>query len=185
MTMKMERREVIKRLLFLLPVFLVTIGVFVFQDKLKQLEGWGIPGIFVLSLLASSTVIVPVPGFILACTMAPIFPPFWVAIASGLGAGLGEITGYVAGFSGQIVLEGNPRYFRLVDWMKKYGVWAILFFAFIPNPAFDIAGITAGTLKMPVGKFLVFCITGKIVRMMLISYACFSGLAWIQKLLLR
>jgi len=37
------------------------------------------------------------------------FNPFWVAIASGAGAALGELSGYLVGFSGQPMLEQSER----------------------------------------------------------------------------
>lgn len=48
---------------------------------------------------------------------------------------------------------------------------AILVLAFIPNPLFDLAGISAGTLKMPVLPFLIFCTIGNILKMFLFAYA--------------
>ncbi len=55
--------------------------------------------------------------------------------------------------------------------MEKYGDITILVLAFIPNPLFDLAGISAGILKMPVWKFLLFCVIGKILKMMMFAYA--------------
>jgi membrane protein YqaA with SNARE-associated domain len=183
--MQPRTRQILKSLVILLPVIAISVSIFIFQDSLRRFEAWGIPGIFLLSILASSTVIVPVPGFVLACTMSPVFTPLWVALATGVGAGLGEITGYLAGYSGQVVLEGRPQYERLVAWMRRYGVWAVLLLAFIPNPAFDMAGITAGTLKMPLAKFVLFCTLGKTLRMGLIALTCASGIPWLQSLITR
>jgi membrane protein DedA with SNARE-associated domain len=55
--------------------------------------------------------------------------------------------------------------------MEKYGDITILVLAFIPNPLFDLAGMVAGILKMPVGKFLLYCVIGKILKMMMFAYA--------------
>lgn len=54
--------------------------------------------------------------------------------------------------------------------MRKYGDITILVLAFIPNPLFDMAGLIAGVLKMPVWKFLAYCIVGKILKMMVFAY---------------
>ncbi len=183
--MNNNRREVIKRLLLLLPVILITVIVFLLRDKIQYIGAYGYPGIFILSIIANSTVIVPVPGVILTSTMAAVFNPIGVAIAAGLGAALGEITGYMAGYSGQIVIEGRPRYLKLVEWMKKYGGWTILFLAFVPNPAFDMAGIVSGALKMPFKKFLLFCAIGKILKMLLFAYAGSTIFYWLEHLFRR
>jgi membrane protein YqaA with SNARE-associated domain len=183
--MKPARREVIKRLLLLLPVIIITVVVVIFRDKIQYFGAFGYPGIFILSVIANSTIIVPVPGVILTTTMAAVFNPFWVAVAAGLGAAFGEITGYMAGYSGQIVIEGRPRYVKLVEWMKKYGGWTVLFLAFTPNPAFDMAGIVSGALKMPLRKFLAWCAVGKILKMLLFAYAGSTIFYWLEHLFKR
>lgn len=180
--MKQDRREVIKRLLFLLPVIIITAIVYIYRDKIQYFGAFGYPGIFVLSFIANSTIIIPIPGVMLTSTMAAVFNPIGVAFAAGLGAALGEITGYLAGYSGQIVIEGRPRYVKLVEWMKKYGGWTVLFLAFIPNPAFDMAGIVAGALKMPIKRFLIWCAIGKIMKMLVFAYAGSTIFSWLEKL---
>ena len=170
------------RYLALIPVIGITVGVIVFRDKFQDLGAYGLPGIFLLSIVANATVIIPVPGVMLTSTMAAVFPPFWVAIAAGSGAALGEITGYLAGYTGQIAIENRARYARLVEWMKKYGPWAVLLLAFIPNPAFDMAGIVAGSLKMPLWRFLWYCWIGKVLKMLVFAYAGSSIFFWLERL---
>ena len=55
--------------------------------------------------------------------------------------------------------------------MEKYGELTTLVLAFIPNPLFDLAGLIAGLLKMPLWKFLLYCVIGKILKMMMFAYA--------------
>ena len=47
---------------------------------------------------------------------------------------------------------------------------AVLILAIIPNPAFDMVGIFAGALKMPLWRFLLWCWLGKIIKMMAFAY---------------
>ncbi|MBM3138399.1 MAG: VTT domain-containing protein, partial [Chloroflexi bacterium] len=96
---------------------------------------------------------------------------FWVAIAAGLGAALGEITGYLAGYSGQIIVEQAQWYKRLKYWMKRYGNATILIMAIVPNPFFDLAGMAAGMLKLPLPRFLLWCSIGKIIKMLIFAYS--------------
>jgi membrane protein DedA with SNARE-associated domain len=91
---------------------------------------------------------------------------------------LGELSGYLAGFSGQVVVERADRQGRLINWMKKYGGVTILVLAFIPNPAFDMAGMTAGALKMPVAQFLLWAWFGRVARMLLIAYGGEAIASW-------
>ena len=159
------------RVVVMLAVVALTIVLLIYRDQIQVLQAYGYPGIFLFSILANATVLVPIPGVIFTSAMGAVFNPFWVAIAAGAGAALGELSGYLAGFSGQAVVENAKRYDQVVHWMEKYGDITILVLAFIPNPLFDLAGMTAGILKMPVWKFLIYCVIGKVLKMMMFAYA--------------
>lgn len=158
------------RALILIGVIALTVYLVSIRDQVKQLGTYGYAGIFLVSILVNATIIIPVPGVLLASAMGAIFNPFWVAVAAGSGAAIGELSGYLAGFSGQAVVENAKLYERLTNWMKKYGNITILVLAFIPNPLFDVAGMIAGALKMNFFKFLFFCALGKIMKMMVFAY---------------
>jgi uncharacterized membrane protein YdjX (TVP38/TMEM64 family) len=159
------------RVVVLLAVIAITIVLVINRDKLQGLQAYGYPGIFLFSILANATILIPVPGVIFTSAMGAVFNPLWVSIAAGSGAALGELSGYLAGFSGQAVVEDSKRYDQVVRWMEKYGELTTLVLAFIPNPLFDLAGLIAGLLKMPVWKFLLYCTIGKILKMMMFAYA--------------
>jgi membrane protein DedA with SNARE-associated domain len=101
-------------------------------------------------------------------------------LVAGAGAALGELSGYLVGFGGQVVLERKNKYPQIEGWVKRYGQWAILVLSFIPNPLFDLAGMTAGVLKMPLWKFLLFCWIGSTAKMLVFAY----GGASIERLFL-
>lgn len=159
------------RMVVLLAVIALTVVLLIYRDQIQTLQAYGYPGIFLFSILANATILVPIPGVIFTSAMGAVFNPLWVSVAAGAGAALGELSGYLAGFSGQAVVENSKQYERVVGWMEKYGDITILVLAFIPNPLFDLAGMTAGILKMPVWKFLIFCVIGKILKMMMFAYA--------------
>jgi len=169
---KLSKRTLnIIRVVVLLVVIALTIFLVIKREEIQALKAYGYPGIFLFSILANATIFVPVPGVVFTSAMGAVFNPLLVSIAAGAGAALGEFSGYLAGFSGQAVVEGSEKYQRVVRWMEKHGDITILVLAFIPNPLFDLAGIAAGILKMPVWKFLFFCIIGKILKMMIFAYA--------------
>ncbi len=168
-----QRNKPILRIMTLLFVIILTVVLFIFRDRVKDLEGFGYPGIFLASLLTNASLILPVPGVLITTAMGAVFHPIGVALAAGLGATLGELSGYLAGFSGQRVIEKVALYDRLENWMRKYGEITIMVMAFIPNPLFDVAGIMAGGLKMPVVRFMFFCALGKIMKMLLFAYGGF------------
>jgi uncharacterized membrane protein YdjX (TVP38/TMEM64 family) len=159
------------RVVVLLAVIAITIVLVINRDKLQGLQAYGYPGIFLFSILANATILIPVPGVIFTSAMGAVFNPLWVSVAAGAGAALGELSGYLAGFSGQAVVEDSKRYDQVVSWMEKYGELTTLVLAFVPNPLFDLAGLIAGLLKMPVWKFLLYCTIGKILKMMMFAYA--------------
>jgi membrane protein DedA with SNARE-associated domain len=117
--------------------------------------------------------------------MGAKFSPLLVGLAAGLGATIGELSGYLAGFSGQAIIEDQKRYDQMVNWMNKNGPLTVAILAFIPNPLFDLAGMVAGALKMPVFRFLVFALFGKILKMLVFAYAGAGILSapWLEKLL--
>ena len=47
--------------------------------------------------------------------------------------------------------------------MEKYGFWAILACASIPNPLFDLAGITSGHFRIPFKTFFTATFIGKAI----------------------
>lgn len=175
---KDKRRLRIIQVVTLVFVIGLTISLFLLRDKIKNLEAYGYPGIFLISIFANATVIVPLPGVLITSAMGVLFNPFWVAIVAGSGAAIGELSGYLAGFSGRAVTERTKWNDRLVAWMQKYGDITILVLAFVPNPLFDMAGITAGALKLPVWRFLVWCWLGKILKMMLFAYGGSTIARW-------
>lgn len=158
------------RILSLVFVIGLTVCLFLFRKEVKKLEIYGYPGIFLVSILANATIILPVPGVLFTSAMGAVFNPFWVAVAAGAGAAIGEITGYIAGFGGQAVVENRKWYDRFTHWMKKYGDITILILAIIPNPLFDVAGMVAGALKLPLWRYLLWCTIGKILKMLLFAY---------------
>lgn len=168
--MNKETRLKIARILALVFVVGLTIFLYINREKVRELESFGYPGIFLVSLLANATLILPLPGVLFTSAMGAVFNPFWVAVAAGSGAALGELSGYLAGFSGQGIVEKTEWSEKFERWMRKYGPITILALSFVPNPIFDVAGITAGILKMPLWQFLLFSWIGKVLKMLIFSY---------------
>jgi membrane protein YqaA with SNARE-associated domain len=168
--MKSQTWVTTSRILALLVVIGLSIFIFSIRDQAEQLGVYGYPGIFILAFLSYATVILPAPAVAVVFAMGAVFNPLGVALAAGAGAALGEITGYLAGFSGQGIVERVPQYIKLENWMRKYGNPTIFVISAIPNPFFDVAGAIAGTLRMPVIKFLFWCWLGETTKMIFFAY---------------
>ena len=167
------------RILALLVVVAITVYIYNIRDHVEEFASYGYPGIFLVALMANATVFLPAPGVAVVFAMGSIFNPLGVALAAGTGGTLGELSGYLAGFSGQAVIENTNAYDRIHPWVVKYGSWAILVLAAVPNPFFDIAGVAAGIAKMPLRQFLVACWIGQLIKMALFAYAGFYSLDWL------
>ncbi len=162
---------------------LITLAIlaFVDEEQIKQFQGLGYLGAFLIMLIGSATIILPAPAFVFVFLMGSMFNPLLVGVAGGIGAALGEMTGYVAGFGGSAVLEDNPVYRRFDRWMDRYGLLAIVVLAMIPNPLFDVAGMLAGASRMPVWQFLGACAVGKTIRCILLALGGYYGLNWVKE----
>ncbi len=172
----------ILRVVALLAVVAISVYIFSIRDRADQFVAYGYPGVFLVSILANATVLLPAPGVAIVFAMGGVFNPFIVGIVAGAGAAIGEMSGYIAGFGSQVVVERMKLYNRIKDWTQRYGVWTILILAAIPNPFFDLAGMAAGALKMPIRKFVLVCLIGKIIKMWIFAYAGAYSINWLINL---
>lgn len=161
----------VPRLLVFLFVITLSLALALYGRRFSGLGAYGYPGLFLVNMLASATLILPIPGMALAFGAGPSLHPILVGLAAGSGATIGELTGYLAGVSGRGVVEDRALYDRLRAWMERYGLWVLFVLGTIPNPLFDIAGVIAGAMKIPVWKFLVATGAGKVLKATLIAYA--------------
>jgi membrane protein YqaA with SNARE-associated domain len=147
-----------------------------FRDHLRDLEQYGYAAVFLVGLISNATLILPVPGLAVSSVLGSVFNPWIVGLVAGAGQALGELTGYMAGYSGQSWLAEHPRYRWLVLRTQRYGVVAIFLLALLPNPLFDVAGMAAGALRLPVWKFLLSCAAGKVIKNILFAVAGSYGI---------
>lgn len=167
----------------LLVVIGVTGFIFSIRDHVEDFAAYGYPGIFLVMLMANATVIVPAPGVAVVFAMGSVFNPFLVGLSAGLGGAIGEVSGYLTGFSGQGVVENTKAYERIQPWIERHGAWVILVLASFPNPFFDLAGIAAGAAKIPLWKFLFFGWIGQTIKMWLFAYAGAYSIDWVTNII--
>ncbi len=159
--------------------FLIVIAVMVailylyirFPEKIDELENYGYLGAFIVAALSAATIFVPVPGLIIIFTLGAVLNPWLVGIISGIGGTLGELTGYLLGYSGRAAISNMRLYHRMEYWMKRWGSITILILAAIPNPVFDIAGAVSGALRFPLWKFCLYGGIGRIIKHTLVAFA--------------
>jgi len=142
---------------------------------------YGYLGVFLISILGSAVILVPVPSMPVVLIMGAILNPWLVGLMAGLGEPIGEIACYMAGYSGRTSMENRRFYVKLKDWMKRRGSLVLFLFACVPNPTFDLAGAAAGALRYPFWKYLLMLFLGKTVKGLFIAFAGY----WTMRLLLQ
>jgi membrane protein DedA with SNARE-associated domain len=174
----------------MIGAFAQAVIFFIYDDEIAaRLEGASYISIFLTNLASTATFLIPVPGLTAAAQALIIDQggearfPWLVGVAGGLGMAVGEITAYYAGYLGSEFMRGRdlpgPRRFhgiiqRVVGWidwlMDRWGMPTLFVLSAVPNPVFEIAGITAGSVRMKFRRFFVSVTAGKIVRGILLAY---------------
>lgn len=167
-------------LIILVAIVIIFVAIYFSSQALDNAWLYGYLGAFLISLMASAVVIIPVPGLPVIFLLGAILNPFIVGFMVGLAEPIGELTGYMAGYSGRITLENRKSYTRLQDWMKRRGSLVLFCFSAVPNPIFDAAGIAAGALRYPLWKFLLVLLVGKTIKGTIVALAGY----WTLRLLL-
>ncbi len=146
----------------------------------QDLWGWmeqfayqyGYFGVFIVSLIGSVSVIVPFPYTLVIYVLGAVLDPFLIAISGGVGAAIGEFSGYLLGYYGRTVVSEDQR--RKMDFMlrmfSRYGSIAIFFFALTPLPD-DLLFIPLGIMKYSFVKAFLPCILGKILMNFILAIA--------------
>jgi membrane protein DedA with SNARE-associated domain len=133
---------------------------------------FGYLGIFTISFIGSVSVIFPIPYTIVIYLSGAFLDPFFVAISGGLGAALGEFSGYALGYYGRTVVSKERR--RKMDYMVKlfgrYGSATIFLFALTPLPD-DLLFIPLGVMRYPFLKAFVPALLGKTLMTFILAYS--------------
>ena len=170
------------RMLMLLTLIALSLWLVTVRERAAELSQYGYPGIVLINAMASGTVLLPAPGVLLTYTFGGMFNPFLVGLAAAAGAALGELSGYAAGVSGQAVVENLRLYEHLLARMRRHSratVGVLFVMAAIPNPAFDLVGIAAGTLRVPLLRFFLSAFAGNLLKMLTFAYAGAYSFDWL------
>ncbi len=161
----------------------ITLAIYLFRDRLRELQHLAYAGAFLAMLLGNATIILPVPGLIFVFALGGALNPLLVGLVAGPGAALGELSGYLAGYGSSAVIDNWNWYRRIRGWMEHYGLLVITLLAAIPNPAFDLAGIVAGSMRFKWWQFLLAAWVGKTIQGIAVAYAGALSLGWVEQLL--
>ena len=174
-----EKTERLKKklipLLTLLLIIAISVGIFYFYrhypGRFDELKAFGYLGTFLISLIFNATVILPAGSVLVISALGAVLPSaIVVGLAGGAGAAIGEISGYMVGFSGRGIAQRSKLYERVEGWVRRWGAIAIFIFSLVPF-VFDLVGIAAGVLRFPFWKFLLVCWLGRTILYIVFALA--------------
>jgi membrane protein YqaA with SNARE-associated domain len=169
--------------LLLAIAIMVGIVCFYFQNKdiFRELRAYGYLGAFVISIILNASILLPVSNMAIIMTLGATLPsPVIVGVVGGIGAAIGEMTGYIAGRSSRGLLAKSSVYNRVEGWVKRWG-WIAVFILSVFPFVFDIVGIIAGALRMPLWKYFVACWLGRTISYVFMAYMAslgFKAIPW-------
>jgi membrane protein DedA with SNARE-associated domain len=144
---------------------------------------FGYLGVFIISFIGSVSVIFPIPYTIVIFFLGSVLDPFFVAVSGGLGAALGEFSGYTLGYYGRKIVNKQTQ--RKMDYMvklfDKYGPAAIFIFALTPLPD-DLLFIPLGVMHYPFWKAFIPALLGKTLMTFILAYSGQQSIQIIQTL---
>lgn len=148
---------------------LLSIAFYVYGDFFKDASSLGLLGLFVINFVSSAGLFVPGPASIMTVIAGGnIYPPILVAIIAVIGACLGDMLGFIFGYSGRKLTKKKLDRHKTVRFLEKHfhrhGGLIIFMLAVIPNPLFDAVGILAGAVTYPPVKFFIIMFVGRFLR---------------------
>ena len=161
--------------------------IWLLRGDISDIDRWralGYPGVFFFSWFGSVSILLPVPGLLAVCGAGSLeLNVVTVALLSGVGETLGELSAYFVGFGGSGLVEKRSFYVKLSGWMRRRGTLVLFVVSAIPNPVFDVVGIAAGATRFPLGRFIAVVLVGKALKGLGVAYACSVGvqlLPWLN-----
>ncbi len=162
-----------KKIFLMISLSLLAVtATIVFRDTIAGLGSWGYLGAFIISLISSSTILLPAPGGAAVVLMGRDFNPYLLGAASGIGFSLGSLTAYAVGMQATNTFATN----RFLRWsgnaMVRFGPPIIFLFNLIPVLPMDFVGLTAGATRYPLLKYLwvaTMANTAKMIALVLLA----------------
>ena len=148
-------------------------------------QGWGLSGylgVFGFSVLTNAILFLPSGRGAVMVAGAMVLNPLAVAVLTGIGGAIGELTGYALGRSTRKVVKKGKMPAWLNRIAERHMAISILAISIIPNPFVDATGIVAGRVGYPVGRFLAYSMAGKVVQSIVFVYLALWNLSLLSSL---
>lgn len=174
------------KVLIIVLIVTVIIGlnyvIHIYEKIFLNLKAYGYIGIFLACLFLNATVLMPSSSTVVVMSMASIYNPVITALIGAVGSSIGEFTGYFTGYYGCGVIKNSLIVNKIMVIYQKFPRLAILIFAILPLPFFDVLGILAGSVKMEKRIFFILCLIGKAIKMLMYAYLGVYATGYLKKL---
>lgn len=144
--------------------FFIGIGVLILAGliavKPEPYLKFGYPGVFIFNAIGGSTIIF--------FSLVRHFDPILLSFITALGVAVNDSIAWVVGNSGTAVIKKPEKAKKIEMSIKKFGIYAIFFWSFIPFP-YDLVGFVAGYLGMPYKSYIAATFLGKFIRFIIIG----------------
>jgi len=169
-----SRRQQVLALSILAVVLLVGIGVTLGPQLMGYLSVFG------FSVISNAVLFVPSGRGAVMIASALVLNPLAVAVLTGTGGALGEVTGYALGYSSRKLVKRGKVPAWLSRSAESHMAITLLAVSIIPNPFVDAIGIIAGRMGYPVRLFLGYSILGKVVQSIMFVYVALWNLSLLR-----
>lgn len=185
------KERIVRRRWFQIVAFILILalsfGIFLlarFYLDLERFLLYGYLGVFVVNLISCATIVFPIPGEVINIAAGAILNPLLVGLVASVGATIGELTSYAAGYWGSkaIIDEHSEKYKKAEAWLNRHGSLAVFVFALLPILVFDLLGLAAGALRFPFWKFVLACWAGRVIRGLVAAYLGWGAFGFLPRL---
>ena len=154
----------------------------------------GYPGVVIISFLGNAAILFPLPYMGVAFILGGVrdlggtvfvFDPWLIGILGGLGATIGEVTGYALGYAGNRFIDEDQTngFLQIVEKYPRATPLVLWFLAATPIPD-DVVIIPLGIARYPFWKMFIPQLIGKIMFLSGVAWAGRFSLEWIENLIL-
>jgi len=152
-------------------------------DFVSLIAVYGYAGVFVVSIISTASVFLPVPSFLVLIGAVKFLDPVLLIIVFSVGSAIGELVSYGIGFGGRNIAfikktkKKWKKHFDMAErWFEKHGGFVVVvLFAATPLPH-DIVGLLCGIIRYDVKRFFVATLIGKTIQTAAIVYIAFYGI---------
>jgi membrane protein YqaA with SNARE-associated domain len=174
---RLSKRELILGGVSLLVTVALCLFVLLNWNEVRHFSRYGYIGVFITSVLAGVTVLVPVPSVFIVFTLGGVLNPLLVGLIAGGGEALGSMGVYMTGLYGARAihaLDGKVMT-RFRGWITTRGALSVLVMSAIFNPLFYPFTAMAGMMHYGWWRFFLLCFAGKVFKNIIVAGAGYYG----------